>query len=229
MPEVEWEGHKISEDLAKVIQDRIGKAAEAGKYAAFDDVKADLKAKAAGMFDDIDVKKTKLADMMEQFTTRIAKLNESVPPEKKGGKEESPDMLKSRLEAEYKANTEKAMREVKITAALEQAHAAAMAAKLDEGYADMFQAQLLKTYTPDVIGDAVVFRKGDVIVHTADAKPARPSDIAAELLKAYPKLINNPAPGPNLGGKPSPQGQGNRPLNASEKILHGISQQLKVN
>lgn len=225
--QVEWQGHKISADLQKTIQDTVNKAKQAGQYEAFDTVKADMKMKAPELFADIDTQKTKLADMMTEFEKRMKSLNETVDPERKKAKEETPDMVKSRLESEYKNRTETELKKIRIQSAVGEAKAAAIAAKLDEQYADVFDALMLKHYPADINGDTVVFRDGDLILHNAESKPARPSDVAAMILKKYPKLINNPTPGPSLGGRPQNQPT-SAVVNSSSKIASGLSEVFKT-
>lgn len=223
MEEVEWEGIKIPKDKAELIQQRIDAAKQAGQFAAYDQIKADLKGKAPEMFADIDVAKTKLAEMMNVFSDRMKTLNESVDPEKKAAKSETPEMARARLEAEYNKKTNDALKGMKISAALNEVKAAAIAAKLDEQYADVFESLLQKHYPADVNGETVVFRNGDVPLFAGE-QPAKPSDVAAILLKKYPKLVSAPQAGPSLGAGHAPGKIQGAPTNSAGRIAAGISE-----
>lgn len=223
MEEVEWEGIKIPKDKAELIQQRIDAAKQAGQFAAYDQIKADLKGKAPEMFADIDVAKTKLAEMMNVFSDRMKTLNESVDPERKAAKSETPEMARARLEAEYNKKTADALKGMKISAALNEVKAAAIAAKLDEQYADVFESLLQKHYPADVNGETVVFRNGDVPLFAGE-QPAKPSDVAAILLKKYPKLVSTPQAGPSLGAGKAPGVVPGAPTNSAGRIAAGISE-----
>lgn len=223
MEEVEWEGIKIPKDKAELIQQRIDAAKQAGQFAAYDQIKADLKGKAPEMFADIDVAKTKLAEMMNVFSDRMKTLNESVDPEKKAAKSETPEMARARLEAEFNKKTNDALKGMKISAALNEVKAAAIAAKLDEQYADVFESLLQKHYPADVNGETVVFRNGDVPLFAGE-QPAKPSDVAAILLKKYPKLVSTPQAGPSLGAGHAPGKVQGAPTNSAGRIAAGISE-----
>lgn len=223
MEEVEWEGIKIPKDKAELIQSRIDAAKQAGQFAAYDQIKIDLKGKAPELFSDIDVAKTKLNEMMSVFGDRMKTLNESVDPAKKQAKQETPEMTRARLEAEYNQKTNDALKSMKISAAVNEVKAAAIAAKLDEQYADVFESLLSKHYPADVNGETVIFRNGDLPLFAGE-QPAKPSDVAAILLKKYPKLVSTPQAGPSLGnGQPSARVNG-APTNSAGRIAAGISE-----
>jgi hypothetical protein len=220
---IEWNGMQIPKQAGELIQKQIDAAKQAGQFAAYDQVKADLKGKAPELFADIDVAKTKLNEMMSVFGDRINKLNESVDPEKRKQEKETPEMARARLEAEYQAKTAEAVRGLKINAALNEVKAAAIAAKLDPEYADAFESLLSKHYPADMNGETVIFRNGDLPLFSGE-QPAKPADVAAILLKKYPKLVSSPTPGPSLNGGQRPAVDASKLVNAQSKISAGISE-----
>jgi len=227
MEEVEWEGIKIPKDKADLIQSRIDAAKQAGQFAAYDQIKIDLKGKAPELFSDIDVAKTKLNEMMSVFGDRMKTLNESVDPAKKQKTNETPEMARARLEAEYEAKMKEGLKAMKISAALNEVKAAAIAAKLDPDYADAFESMLAKHYPADVNGDTVIFRNGDLPLFAGD-QPAKPADVAAILLKKYPKLVATSTPGPDLGRGQQQAQQGLKLVNSQSRIAAGIGEVFKA-
>lgn len=223
MEEVEWEGIKIPKEKADLIQSRIDAAKQAGQFAAYDQMKIDLKAKSGDLFADFDVQKGKLGDMLKVYETRIADMAKNQDPVKKATKDETPEMARARLEAEYDAKMKDGLKSMKISAALNEVKAAAIASKLDPDYADAFESMLAKHYPADVNGDTVIFRNGDLPLFAGD-QPAKPADVAAILLKKYPKLVATATPGPDLGRGHVPPPSGLKLVNSSSKIAAGIGE-----
>ena len=226
METVEWNGFQVQKEAVEKIQELIDKASEAGQFKAFDVVKRDVAARFPEMFAEVDVQKTKLKDLWAIVDSELPKLKAQPAPKKEP--QETPEMARARLEAEYAQKTAEALKKVKIDSAIEQVKAAAIANKLDPDYLPFLEYAAKTIYPPDINGDSVIFRNGDLPLFNGEA-PARPEDVAGMLLKKYSKFVNNPTPGPNLGAKPAPQAPKNAGVvNSSSKIEQGIAEVFKA-
>jgi len=223
METVEWHGFHIPKEAADKAQDLINAASEAGQFKAFDVVKKDLAARFPEMFQEVDVQKTKLKDLWGIVDAELPKFKAAQTPAKKEP-QETPEMARARLEAEYAQKTAEALKKVKIDSAIEQVKAAAIANKLDPDYLPFLEYAVKTVYPPDINGESVIFRNGDLPLFNGEA-PARPEDVAGMLLKKYSKFVSTPTPGPTLGPKPNaPKPDGLNIQNSSTKIEAGIAE-----
>lgn len=225
MEEVEFHGFKIPKGAADKAQELIDAAGEQGQFKAFDIVKKDLAARFPEVFAEVDIQKTKLRDLWPTVDSELTKLRTPPKPEKKEP-QETPEMARARLEAEYAQKTAEAMKKVRLDAAIEQVKSAAIANKLDPDYLAFFEHAVKTVYPADINGDSVIFLNGDLPLINGDA-PAKPEDVAAMLLKKYPKFVSSPTPGPKLGEQKQQTPQ-LKAQNASTKIESGIAEVFKA-
>jgi hypothetical protein len=182
---VEFQGYKLPKEIYNALVDK-------GRQTARGQMAEEMKSKMIEKLNlSEDFKETRIQDIID----RLPELTTPREPQKKI--DPADEIAKAKAEFQTQLKTEK---EIMVKSAiLSEVTSSAIAHKLDESYKGPFKALFSELYEIEIVNDKPRFIDSNTKEPVyLNGEPATAQQIAAEILKKFPKLTSEPVRSPSL-------------------------------